>query len=671
MGLSFFLFVGCLGGGEEAAPQNANDNAASGSQTPTDNPTVTEPTNPPPPEPTEPTTSPGDKVEVSAGTQGATYPAIGSNINYDVNPTVEPNTDINAPIIALISHPSPYIPQATGSITLWAADDVNGIGLKEIECSIDGGNYNQCDNQVIMDNLSDGLHTIEARAVDYDGNQSGVVSYAFYVDTTAPVVSIVNQPTPSTNQPTAQFEFQAQDAGSGISTYQCRIDSSQYENCESSEIFSNLADGAHTVTVRAVDNVGNLSQPTSYQWVVDTQGPQIQFVTRPPAIVYIETDQPMINFTVSDLLSPNGITTRCTLNGVARACAAGQTISIPTASPTSYTFTVIATDQAGNSSTSTVNWQSVFLAENRSTTISVGDDRPVDILFVVDNSGSMNFERSNLAQRIDGMISQIAGLDWQIAITSTDATNNNERSNGQLIPLMGLTGEYILDSNMDVNVAQSIFGNTVQNFAGGSGNEEGIYSAKRVIDRYIAGQGAHREFIRNGSDLSIVVLSDEDEASNGQNIRITPQNFVNFVDTTFNGTKNMVFHSIIVRPGDSACLQGEGAFYGNTYDQLSRLTGFGQTGGAIIGSVCNADYTSQLRDIGQSVKDLKNSIRLECPPYDANGDGRPDVVVSYRATPTAAYTIYTAPHQVQGDLVTFTDLLPKGDFKADYQCRIN
>jgi hypothetical protein len=283
----------------------------------------------------------------------------------------------------------------------------------------------------------------------------------------------------------------------------------------------------------------------------------------------------------------------------------------------------------------------------------------------------MSFERSNLAQRIDGMIGVIDGLDWQIAVTSTDTTSSNAVSDGNLIEMIGLPGQYILNSNMDPATAQSVFGNTVQNFPGGSGREEGIHASRRVLDRYFNGETWHSQFLRDGADLSIVVLSDEDESSNGADIRTTPQQLVDYVQTGFSGQKNMVFHSIITRPGDSACLSGEGAYYGNTYDALSRLTGYGDQEGAIIGSVCNQDYTAQLADIGQSVKDLQNSIQLQCAPFDANGDGTPEVSISYRADMNQAYSPYQASHTYSNDRVIFQDLLPPGDYKVDYRCKIN
>ncbi len=667
--LSLFLFIGCGGAGDAAQPASDDSNTSTGTGgdvTPTPNPT---PDPDPDPVPVQPV--PGDIVAASEPDPNATYPPLGQAIEPTPDPFVEPNTDYEKPIIGITSQPNPYIASSAGTIQLQAADNTGGSGLRDIECSIDGSAYSSCSETVAMDNLSEGLHTLTARAIDWDDNMSTEVSYTFYVDQTPPTVSIANAPVAATKDVSAAFEFQSADGGSGVSHYRCKIEDGSYANCSDQELLENLSEGQHTLTVQAVDNVGNTSAPLTHDWVVDLSPPIINVVKQPTAVVYVDDPDPILNFDVSDVYSPNNVSVECKLNGVIVACASGNDYPTPANQPASFTYEITATDALGHSSTQTITWQAVNEAENRSTSIMVGDIRPVDILFVVDNSGSMSFERSNLAERIDGMINIIDGLDWQIAVTSTDVTNTDNKSDGKFIELIGMPGNYILDSSMDPATAQSVFGNTVQNFGGGSGREEGIHASRRVIERYVDGNVQHRSFIRDGADLSIVVLSDEDESSNGQDVRTTPQQFVNLVDTTFNNQKNMVFHSIITRPGDSTCLSGQGAAYGNTYDELSRLTGYGEQGGAIIGSVCNQDYTSQLADIGQSVKDLQNSIKLECAPFDANMDGTPEVAVLYRADAQQAYAPYNAPNTISNDRVIFNDLLPPGDYKVDYKCKIN
>ncbi|MCJ8276681.1 MAG: hypothetical protein HRT44_09770 [Bdellovibrionales bacterium] len=484
--LSLALITGCSGGGEAADTiadainqgENNGDVDSNNPQDPSDGSQTSDPNNGNGgnsggngnnPNPTGP--QPGDKVENLEGSQFASYPTVGTPVNYDRNINAEPNSDTMIPIVSIVNQPAPYIPQTQARIDIWAADNVNGTGLRNIQCSVDSASYSVCGEQLDLSNLDDGLHSVNVRAQDYDDNYSEEAIYYFYVDTTPPVVSIVNSPGAVSSPQNNSFQFSSDEAGSGLDKYECQINGGQYQDCNESLALQNLESGNQQINVRAIDNVGNISAETQYSWVVDGDAPIITVNSQPNDIVYIEFNTPSVNFSVVDTLSPQGVTITCTVNGQAQACASGQDVLVPTNAPTNYVFTVTAPDQVGNSATQSIQWQSLFAAEDRSTVASVSDDRPVDIMFVIDNSGSMNFERSSLAQRIDGMISKINGLDWQIGVISTDATSNDAKSMGRMIELIGMPGQYILDSTMDEATAQSVFGNTVQNFGEGSGRE--------------------------------------------------------------------------------------------------------------------------------------------------------------------------------------------------------
>ena len=57
----------------------------------------------------------------------------------------------------------------------------------------------------------------------------------------------------------------------------------------------------------------------------------------------------------------------------------------------------------------------------------------MDILIVVDNSGSMREEWLKLSAKVDDLLGSIAGLDWQIKIITTESVcsvfENNEPLN--------------------------------------------------------------------------------------------------------------------------------------------------------------------------------------------------------------------------------------------------
>lgn len=489
-------------------------------------------------------------------------------------------------------------------------------------------------------------------------------------DYTIPIIEISERPQDFIGENQTRIGFRAADnvGGSGLKEIQCRIDAGGWQSCGPLLELKELEEGEHHIFARSEDWDDNQSTEVSCSFTVDLTPPLVQIDQAPPAST--TEDEALFHFSASD--EDSGVSHyECSVNGQDFQACQAETL-FEDLQPGHYELIVQAWDNVGHvSAPASHQWDVTHKIDEKSLLTTVNDVRPVDILFVVDNSGSMSFERSNLAHRIDGMIKVIEGLDWQIAVTSTDASSHDAESDGKLIEMIGAPGTYVLDSSMDDQWAQNIFGQTVQNFPGGSGREEGIYVSHRVIERYQDGEAHHRQFLRNNADLAIVVLSDEDESSTGKHARMSPQTFLDEFHQAFSGQKNLVFHSIITQPGDKQCHNGHGAHYGNLYDELSRLTGHGELGGAIIGSVCEQDYTAQLADIGQSVKDLTNSIELECPAVDTNNDGTPEVEVLYKAAKSSSYSSYTALHIIEKDRIVFNDLLPPGDYKVNYKCISN
>ncbi|MCK6598726.1 MAG: hypothetical protein L6Q37_10210, partial [Bdellovibrionaceae bacterium] len=82
------------------------------------------------------------------------------------------------------------------------------------------------------------------------------------------------------------------------------------------------------------------------------------------------------------------------------------------------------------------------------------DYRKIDILFVIDNSGSMEYEQKSMAQRTSQFLTLLHGLDFQIAITTTDPRNIN-LGDGRLVPIKRDSGGYIIDSNQEITSAQT------------------------------------------------------------------------------------------------------------------------------------------------------------------------------------------------------------------------
>ncbi|MCB0350512.1 MAG: VWA domain-containing protein [Bdellovibrionales bacterium] len=241
----------------------------------------------------------------------------------------------------------------------------------------------------------------------------------------------------------------------------------------------------------------------------------------------------------------------------------------------------------------------------------------VDILFVVDNSGSMKAQLLELGNRFPNFISSLAGLNWQICVTTTDV--RADKQDGKLLSFSN--GEKWI--NTQTTNAESKFLELLANMpTNGSGDERGILAINRALDR---DEGC----FRSGAALSTVVLSDEDERSTGGHDQassqyrvLEPRDYASSVFETLSAKmwtqKVYSHHSIVIAPNDSQCLasqaaEGSASWYGTHYAELTKRTE------GILGNICASDYGQQLSFIGQNIQDTIASVPLECDPYTASG----------------------------------------------------
>ncbi len=108
----------------------------------------------------------------------------------------------------------------------------------------------------------------------------------------------------------------------------------------------------------------------------------------------------------------------------------------------------------------------------------------------------------------------IKGLDWQIAITTTDPRDIT-LGDGRLVPLYKKSNSYILNSSMSDSDARTTLSMTLQRPETGSGEEQGIKEAYRAIERSLASTETNKKFIRSDAQLAVVLISDEDESADG------------------------------------------------------------------------------------------------------------------------------------------------------------
>lgn len=326
-----------------------------------------------------------------------------------------------------------------------------------------------------------------------------------------------------------------------------------------------------------------------------------------------------------------------------------STVVIPTPAPPSEPNPIFVVDE--------------FKEMNYS--FNVSESEKVDILFVVDNSISMNYEQSNMADRFHRFLDSLNGLDWQIGIVTTDVSDPYaSKSDGKLL-IFDRVKSYILNSKMDKVVVEQAFSETIQQNNNGSSYEQGIFATYRFLERDIE---RSEKLIRDGSSFSVVIVSDADETpwENAQGkpivkLRNKPDELVKFIKNTWAG-KKFQFHSIVVKDKDEKCLQeSQNEGFGLKYIYLSNLTG------GIVGSVCEKDYGSQLKFMGEKVKDLVKSVVLECEPQDTNQDHIADVKIQSSLS-------FNGVGQIEIDRIEKRSLffkgdLPAGQYTVNYYCK--
>ena len=207
------------------------------------------------------------------------------------------------------------------------------------QCKLDAGAFAACSSPKSYSNLIDGEHTFTVRATDAAGNTSQD-AYTWTIDATPPTVTITgDKPANPTNSTSASFSFAASEPT------QCKLDGGEFTACTSPATYSGLADGSHTFTVKATDAASNTAEG-SYTWTVDATAPTVAIVGGPAALS--NTRSPTFTFTASE-------PTQCKLDaGAFAACTSlmgyGNLID------GEHTFTVRATDAAGNTSQDAYTW---------------------------------------------------------------------------------------------------------------------------------------------------------------------------------------------------------------------------------------------------------------------------------------------------------------------------
>jgi hypothetical protein len=147
--------------------------------------------------------------------------------------------------------------------------------------------------------------------------------------------------------------------------FACRLDTAAFEPCRSPQTLGELPDGRHTFYVRAGDGAGRHDPtPASSTFVVDTVAPEASIDSGPSG----PTNDPRPSFTFSSPDASAAFACSFDVSPAFAACSgAGTDQPVADLPDGSYTFSVEATDPAGNATTAARD----FSVDTRAPTVTV------------------------------------------------------------------------------------------------------------------------------------------------------------------------------------------------------------------------------------------------------------------------------------------------------------
>ena len=314
---------------------------------------------------------PGGIVDPSPATRAWTVDAVGPPVSIATGPTNPSNVTT---------------PQFTFSSTDATAT---------FECRVDGVTaFATCATPFTSGALTDGTRTFRVRGTDAFGNVGADATFTWVVDTVGPTVSFTATPATLSNDSTPSASFTT--SGGAIGT-ECRVDAGTFAACTSTFTSVALADGAHTIEVRAVDAAGNPGSATTPMFTIDTMAPSVTFTTLPLALSNDTT--PTVQFTTA-----GGATQiACAVDGAGfSACTTGFT---PTVAEGTHTISVRVSDAATNSATFTTP---MFVVDTTPPTVTI-TGQPAALSN--DNSPTVVFTHTGM--------SPTCALDGGAAVTCT------------------------------------------------------------------------------------------------------------------------------------------------------------------------------------------------------------------------------------------------------------
>lgn len=215
-----------------------------------------------------------------------------------------------------------------------------------------------------------------------------------------------------------------------------------------------------------------------------------------------------------------------------------------------------------------------------------GPERPVDVLWVIDDSATMTEEQEALLTNFQAYADVLnqTGVDFQIGIITTDV----EEDAGVIV------GEVLTADTEDLDAA---FTEAADVGVTGSREEQHL-EAIRLATSSAALSDGNDALFRDDADLQIVILTDEDDQSEGE-----VSAYIDHLSTFKEATSFRV--SLIGGPLPSGCASST-----SSAEAATRLLSAVESTGGVFKSICEADFGPVMKSIAFNSMGMTDTFEL-------------------------------------------------------------
>ena len=254
-------------------------------------------------------------------------------------------------------------------------------------------------------------------------------------------------------------------------------------------------------------------------------------------------------------------------------------------------------DSVADGSDSTPEEEPVYLIDQRDSFQVQGTGNKIDVLWVVDNSGSMGDEQRALGENFNAFIKEFVeqDIDFKMAVTTTDVSRNNAGREYK----DSMTRLTYAKMQEDKDKFMRDFAEMVKVGTRGSGYEKGLRASEVFADRYA------NSWMRDDAYFIVVYVSDEEDQSPK-----TVEGHLKQIQKWKKQNKNLIKAYSIV---DMVETRRKGAVLRGyaRYNEMSELTG------GKVASI-KGNFYDTLLDMGGNIASLKNKYPLTNTPHSSD-----------------------------------------------------